>query len=181
MALLGAVLPALSERLEFQVADIGTLFLAMNLSMLACSSLIGVAMDRFGMKPPLAVGPLFVAVALARIAGADRIGDLIPAVILLGIGGAALNSATNTLVSDLHDDPKQKGAALNVLGVFFGIGALFLPLSAGALLARFGISRLLIAAGALCVLAALFSGSLRYPAPNSGKGPGHGAEPRRRL
>lgn len=165
MALLGAVMPALSERLEFEVADIGTLFLAMNLTMLACSSFIGAAMDRFGMKPPLAVGPVFVASALMLIAGADRTDDLIPAVILLGAGGAALNAATNTLVADLHDDPGQKGAALNILGVFFGIGALFLPLCAGALLGTLGIHRLLIASGALCVLAGLFAASLRYPAP----------------
>jgi fucose permease len=68
MALLGAVLPSLSGRLEFQVADIGTLFLAMNLAMLACSSSIGATVDRLGMKPPLARGPLFVAAALAPIA-----------------------------------------------------------------------------------------------------------------
>lgn len=165
MALLGAVLPALSGRLEFQVADIGTLFLAMNFAMLACSSFIGAAMDRFGMKPPLAIGPLFVASALMLIAGAARIADLIPAVILLGVGGAALNAATNTLVADLHEDPGRKSAALNILGVFFGIGALFLPFCAGALLGTLGIDRLLVASGALCVFAGLFAASLRYPAP----------------
>ena len=165
MALLGAVMPALSERLEFQVADIGTLFLAMNLSMLACSSFIGAAMDRFGMKLPLAVGPLFVASALALMAGAARVADLIPAVILLGAGGAALNAATNTLVADLHEDPGRKAAALNILGVFFGIGALFLPFCAGALLSTLGIHRLLVASAVLCVLAGVFAAALRYPAP----------------
>lgn len=165
MALLGAVLPALSGRLEFQVADIGTLFLAMNLTMLASSSLVGAAMDRFGMKPPLAAGPLLVAAALALIAGAARLGDLIPAVILLGAGGAALNAATNTLVADLHEDPGRKSAALNVLGVFFGIGALSLPFCAGALLGALGIARLLVAAAVLCVAAGLFAATLRYPPP----------------
>jgi len=165
MALLGAVLPALSGRLEFQVADIGTLFLAMNLAMLACSSLIGVGMDRYGMKPPLTVGPLLVAAALALIARAARFDSLIPAVVLVGVGGGALNAATNTLVADLHDDPKQKGAALNILGVFFGIGALFLPFCIGALLETFGIYRLLLAVAALCLFTALFAGSLHYPAP----------------
>jgi len=165
MALLGAVLPALSGRLEFQVADIGTLFLAMNLAMLACSSWIGAAIDRFGMKPPLAIGPLFVAAALALIARAARFDSLIPAVALVGIGGGALNAAANTLVADLHEDPKQKGAALNILGVFFGIGALFLPFCVGALLETFGIRRLILGAAVLCLFTALYAGSLRYPAP----------------
>ena len=57
MALFGASLPALAGRLEFQVADIGTLFLAMNGAMLVSSLALGLAMDRFGMKPPLALGP----------------------------------------------------------------------------------------------------------------------------
>jgi fucose permease len=165
MALLGAVLPALSGRLEFQVEDIGTLFLAMNLAMLVSSSFLGAALDRFGMKPPLAIGPLLVAAALAAIADAARISHLIPAVVLLGTGGAALNAATNTLVADLDEDPRRKAAALNILGVFFGVGALCLPFCAGALLGTLGIHRLLLAASALCALAGLFAASLHYPAP----------------
>jgi MFS family permease len=110
------------------------LFMAMSLSMLAFSSFIGVAMDRFGMKPPLVNGPLLVALALVLMSIASRLADLIPAVIVLGAGGAALNAATNTLVADLHEDPGRKGAALNILGVFCGIGALFLPFCVGALL-----------------------------------------------
>src|SRR5882757_8903652 len=97
MALLGAVLPALSERLHFAVADIGTLFLIMNFAMLVCSLVLGLGMDRFGMKPPLALGPLLVAVALVLIAYAQAFADLFPAVALLGIGGGAVNGAANTL------------------------------------------------------------------------------------
>ena len=52
MALLGAILPSLAGRLQFETADIGTLFLVMNGAMLASSLALGLAMDRFGMKPP---------------------------------------------------------------------------------------------------------------------------------
>jgi MFS transporter, FHS family, glucose/mannose:H+ symporter len=146
MALLGAILPALSERLHFAVADIGTLFLIMNFAMLICSLALGLAMDRFGMKPPLALGPLLVAAALVLIAYAQAFSDLFPAVALLGIGGGAVNGAANTLVADLHEDPRKKSAALNLVGVFFGFGALFLPFTIGALLARFSLATLLLAA-----------------------------------
>ncbi len=144
MALLGTILPVLSARLEFQVSSIGTLFLVMNFAMLASSLLLGVAMDRFGMKPPLAAGPLLVAVSLVMILRADTFAALISAAVLLGIGGGALNGATNTLVADLHDEPKRKSSALNVLGVFFGFGALFLPFTVGALLSALGLERLLL-------------------------------------
>ena len=165
MALIGAILPALSGRLEFGLADIGTLFLAMNLAMLACSSFIGLAMDRFGMKPPLLAGPVLVAAALGLIAVAARFPALIPAVMLLGLGGGGLNAATNTLIADIHDHPRQKSAALNILGVFFGFGALFMPFAISLLLASFGIRTLLLGSAVLCLGAAAFAGTLRYPAP----------------
>ncbi|HEY2017655.1 MAG TPA: MFS transporter [Bryobacteraceae bacterium] len=168
MALLGAILPSLAGRLQFETADIGTLFLVMNGAMLAASLVLGLAMDRFGMKPPLAVGPLLVAGALIIVVRATAFADLLPAVVLLGIGGGALNGATNTLVADLHEDQGRKSAALNVLGVFFGFGALFLPFTIGALLARFSVGPLLVIAAALCAAAGIFAAVLRFPAPKQG-------------
>ena len=165
MALIGATLPALAARLQFQVADIGTLFLAMNGAMLVTSLALGLAMDRFGMKLPLALGPLLVAAALIAVARAANLNDLLIAVLLLGCGGGALNGATNTLVADLHDDPRRKSAALNRLGIFFGFGALFLPFSVGALLAHLSVGTLLLAAAALCAAAGVFASALRFPAP----------------
>ena len=126
---------------------------------------LGLAMDRFGMKLPLALGPVLVAAALVVVARAAVLADLRIAVLLLGVGGGALNGASNTLVADLHDDPRRKGAALNRLGVFFGFGALLLPFAMGALLARLSMGALLVAAAALCGAAGLFASALRFPAP----------------
>jgi MFS transporter, FHS family, glucose/mannose:H+ symporter len=165
MALLGAVLPELSARLQFSLGSIGTLFLVMNFAMLLTSLIVGAAMDRFGMKPPLAVAPWLVAGALLIIAAASRYEALLPAVVLLGIGGGALNGATNVLVADLHDDPRRKASALNLLGVFFGFGALFLPFTFGALLAALGSAVLLYAAAGLCIATAAYAALLRFPAP----------------
>src|SRR5690348_12037458 len=64
MALLGAVLPALSARIGFDLAQAGQLFLVMNLCMLVCSLGLGPAMDRIGMKAPMTLGPLAVGGAL---------------------------------------------------------------------------------------------------------------------
>ena len=170
MVLLGAVLPALSSRLVFDAAGIGTLFVWMNTAMLACSLVLGFAMDRYGMKPPLVLGPMLAAGALVLIARASRFEDLIPAVMLMGFGGGALNGATNTLVADLHENAQKKSSALNLLGVFFGIGALFMPFAIGALLEKFSITWLLLAASFLCVVAGVYSGALRFPEPKQGHG-----------
>src|SRR5215469_18138324 len=143
MALLGAILPSLSARLHFETAQIGILFLVMNGGMLASSLVLGLVMDRFGMKLPLAVGALLVASTLLLVAGASSFASLLPMVVLLGIGGAALNGGTNTLVADLHTDAGRKSAALNRLGVFFGFGALSLPFAIGSLLAASSLETIL--------------------------------------
>jgi FHS family glucose/mannose:H+ symporter-like MFS transporter len=165
MALLGAVMPVLSARLSLGLDDVGTLFLVTNAAMLAASLLVGPAMDRFGMKAPLALGATLVAVALMGIATSARLVDLLAAVACLGLGGGALNASTNTLVADLHEDPDSKASALNVLGVFFGFGALLLPFSIGALLSRAGLGGLLLSAAILCVGTAAAALMLRFPAP----------------
>lgn len=165
MAVLGAILPLLAVRLQLATPEIGKLFLVMNGAMLASSLVLGLAMDRFGMKPPLAVGPLLVAAGLATVLNATTFVALLPSVVLFGIGGGALNGAANTLIADLHEDPRRKGAALNRLGVFFGFGALFLPFVIGALLARYSVAPLLIATSALCAAVGVFASSQRFPAP----------------
>jgi fucose permease len=167
MALLGAVLPSLGERLHFPLAASGSLFLSMNCAMLFGSLALGAWMDRHGMRLPLAAGPVLVAVGLALVVQASSFAALLPGMLALGFGGIALNNGTNTLVSDLHDDAATKGAALNRLGIFYGFGALALPMGLGALVSRLGTAPVLLAAAALCVAVGLYSATPKYPAPKA--------------
>jgi FHS family glucose/mannose:H+ symporter-like MFS transporter len=84
---------------------------------------------------------------------------------LLGVGGGAVNAASNTLVADLHDDPAGKSAALNRLGVVFGFGALLLPFAMGLLLETIGLAGILSAAAALCALVAVYNVVPAFPPP----------------
>lgn len=170
VALLGTVMPVLSERLSLGLGNVGTLFLVMNGAMLAASLLVGPLMDRFGMKAPLALGILLVGGSLAAVAVASSFAAMLLAVACLGFGGGAINASANTLVADLHDDPDAKGSALNLLGVFYGIGALLLPFSVGVLVAAVGLPALLFAAAALCVATALVAFALPFPAPKQTHG-----------
>ena len=171
MALLGAIMPVLSDRMAFDMSDAGTLFLVMNAAMLASSLALGLVMDRFGLKVPLALGGWLVAGALVSIAMASTWLALLPAVFALGLGGGALNGGTNTLVADLHSQPQSKASALNLLGVFFGIGALLLPFSLGATIARVGLAGVLLGAAALCAASGAFAAALRFPAPKAAHRP----------
>lgn len=165
MALLGAVMPLLTERLGLSLGDVGTVFLVTNGSMLAASIITGPAIDRFGMRLPLGLGAMLVGVALSSIAVSRSTSGLLLAVSLLGLGGGAVNATANTLIADLHEDAEEKAAALNVLGVFFGFGALLLPFSIGALLSTVGLTNLLFAAGALAVVTGLVANRMRFPPP----------------
>ena len=162
-ALLGATLPVLSERLEIGLGRVGTLFLVLNACMLASSFALGSMQDRHGMKPQLVVGPLVVGVALLVVAGADRYAHLLLAVALLGVGGTALNGASNALVADLFEDPAAKNAALNRVGLFFGFGALLIPFLIGLLLRAVGLGGILAGGTGLCVLVAVANALPAYP------------------
>ncbi|HSL20555.1 MAG TPA: MFS transporter [Vicinamibacterales bacterium] len=178
MALVGAAMPVLTERLSLGLDDAGTLFLVTNAAMLAASLLVGPVMDRAGMKAPIAAGVTLVAIALLVISTVSRMGDLLLALACLGFGGGAVNASTNTLVADLHEDPQGKASALNLLGVFFGFGALLLPFSIGVLLSRVGLGGVLVGGAVLCAITGLVAVALRFPAPKQPQGLAFAAMPR---
>jgi fucose permease len=170
MALLGAILPLISSKIGIGLGGAGGLFFAMNLAMLVTMLSLGPLMDRFGKKPALVAGPFLVAAALALFAGAASYRPLAVASALMGIGGGALNGGTNTLVSDIHTDPGRRNSALNVLGIFLGFGALFVPFLIGSLVGTAGLERILLASAALAVLPGLLAVALRFPAPRRREG-----------
>jgi len=170
MALLGAILPMISQRLRFDLAQAGDLFLIMNATMLVGTFALGPLLDRFGIRLTFVVAPLFVAGALVLIANASSFTGLRGAIVLLGVGGGALNQATNTLIADLHEDERRKSSALNLLGVFFGFGALSIPFTIGALLGVLGLTNILYCATVLVCVTTLISLALAFPAPRQSAG-----------
>ncbi len=162
-ALLGAVLPILSARLGFNLAQSGALFAILNFGVLLCVLAVGPLIDRYGMKLSLILGPLGVALALLLVSVSPSYPWLAASVFLLGIAGGSLNAATNTLAADLHPDAARKNAALNLLGMYFGIGALLIPFGVGSLLARTGLEPILIASAIACALIGLYPATLVFP------------------
>jgi FHS family glucose/mannose:H+ symporter-like MFS transporter len=170
MALLGAILPLISGRLHFDLAQAGDLFLVMNATMLVGTFVLGPLLDRFGIKLTFVIAPLLEAAALVLIASARSFEGLRVAIVLLAMGGGALNQATNTLIADLHEDQRRKSSALNLLGVFFGFGALSIPFAIGSLLGLFGLANILYAAAAVVSATTLVSLALPFPAPRQSLG-----------
>ena len=165
MALLGAILPLLSASLHLTLSNVGNLFLLMNFAMLAVMPVLGPMMDRAGMKGVLLAGAAGTGLALLLIANAPSYRWLLGSIFLLGGAGGCLNGATNTLVADLHADPARKNSALNLLGVFFGFGALSLPFCLGVLQKTLGLRGILYLGTGLCVLLVVSCCIPVYPMP----------------
>jgi MFS family permease len=115
--------------------------------MLAASFPAGRWMDARGVRLPLALGAAAVAGALGLFDTAQGYGWLLAASALLGAGGAAVNAGSNTLVALLSAGERGKAGALNLLGVFFGIGALLVPLGLGTAATAAGTLLVMRAAG----------------------------------
>ena len=169
MAILGAILPSLFDRIGFGAAAAGTLFLTMNFAMLVTTVFFGPLVDRFGFKSLLAVSALLVALAFLLLSRASSYGLILGAAVVLGLGGGALNGGTNALTSDLHEG-EERGSALNVLGIFFGFGALSIPFLIGALRERLGVPAILLIATAISLVPFIIYTVLPFPRAKQAQG-----------
>ena len=162
MAIFGAILPSLFDRIGFGAGAAGNLFLTMNFAMLVTTLFFGPLVDRFGFKALLAVSAFLVAGAFLLLSMASTYGLVLGAAVVLGLGGGGLNGGTNALTSDLHDGDKR-GSALNVLGIFFGFGALTIPFLIGTLRELLGIPKILQVATFLSLVPFVIYVVLRFP------------------
>ncbi|MDD8015728.1 MAG: MFS transporter [Acidobacteriota bacterium] len=168
MAVLGAILPSLFDRIRFDKSAAGNLFLYMNSAMLLMSLVFGPVVDRFGFKVFLAASSLLVAASFFLLTVASAYSTVLIAAVMLGFGGGGLNGGTNALASDLH--PGRRSAALNLLGIFFGFGALFIPFLIGVLLKTEGLSRILGFASLISVIPFFLFCLHRFPVAKQAQG-----------
>jgi fucose permease len=165
---LGSMLPALFPVIGYQKADAGSLFLAMNLAMLIGSLLFGPVCDRFGFRILLLSSTFLVAGAFVLIAFAAGYRELVTALLTLGLGAGALNGAINALLNDISPDRRQH--ALNLLGLYFGCGALFTPFVVGSALETFGLRPILSGLTLLSLGPFVLFLLVEFPAPKHARG-----------
>ncbi len=168
MAILGAIMPSLFERIQFNKSEAGNLFFIMNLSMLVMSLIFGPVVDRFGYKLFLLFSSVLVAFSLFLFTTASTYSALLGATVMLGFGGGGLNGGTNALTSDIH--PEKRSSALNLLGIFFGFGALTIPFSIGAALDKVGLQPILLLAICLSLVPFVLFLIFSFPRPKHEQG-----------
>jgi MFS transporter, FHS family, glucose/mannose:H+ symporter len=166
---LGAVLPSIIERFGIDTAVAGTLFLLMSFGIMAGSLVFGPLVDRYGYKWLLIASATLILIGLEGIAFATSLGAMRVAVLFIGFGGGVINGAVNALVADISAEG-ERGAAISLLGVFFGLGAVGVPFALGVFLGRFSYSAIVAGVGAVVLGAILFIGLTRFPAPKQPQG-----------
>lgn len=127
---LGSIATNLQQKFNLDGIASGTIFSILPVGILTGSIFFGPVCDRYGFKKLLILACLAMFAGFQGIAYATSLGLLKLSIYFFGIGGGVLNGATNAVVSDISDE--NKGANLSILGVFFGLGALGMPLLLGA-------------------------------------------------
>jgi len=167
MAVLGTLfgLPEMRARLQIDMAQQGNVFLLLFMGILVSTLVAGPAIDSIGNKIILVASSALVAAGMAGLAYAHSFrGAAIPAV-LLGLGGGGLNTSTNVLVSDLYGE--KRGPMLNLLGIFYGIGALCIPLLAAVIAGHFAIGPQLLTCAGFAGACALLFLAMHFPASSA--------------
>lgn len=131
---LGSLAPHLRSKFSFDGIAAGTLFSILPVGILTGSFVFGPVCDRYGYKWLLVAACVAMFVGFQGIATVSSLAVLKVCIYIFGVGGGIINGATNAAVADIS--AANKGANLSLLGVFFGVGALGIPLVLGALSGR---------------------------------------------
>ena len=164
----GAILPSLKEKFRMNEIISGKLVALLPIGIIAGSLVFGPIADRYGYKMMFILTTLLMVAAFESLAFANSFLLLQVSIFVLGFGGGIINGATNAVVADISSEDKE--AHLSLLGVFFGVGALGMPLLLGILSKRFDYPAILSSVGILMVLTVIYFSSIKFPAPKHAQG-----------
>jgi fucose permease len=161
MAAIGPVLPALSARTGASLSVMGRLMSMIFLGSLAAQAVSGWASDRFGRRVVLAAGLLLLAVTGVAIAISTALPLTLSAGVVYGIGYGAFSLSGNVMTSELV--PARRASAVNLVNMFFGVGAVVGPLVVSVLLQRTGAALPALWMGAALLVAAALAAVTALP------------------
>jgi fucose permease len=159
-AMLGTILPELSERFRLSPRRNGTIAFAQALGLIIASLGVGPLLDNEGKKLGLIIGLALIAIALFALPRSSGFRSILFLLFLLGVGGGIVVTGANALVSDVGE--AHRATALNLVNLFFGLGGLATPFIAANLFGR-NWARLCYTIATLTVVSLAIEASTKMP------------------
>lgn len=135
--LTGGIGPALAELAHntgSSLSAAGGLFTALFFGALLAQPVAGAVYDRFGAKPVLLTGLLFMGLGTLACTASPSLTLVLLAGVITGIGHGSVDISTTVNVSGMYVE--KRTPALNLVNVFFGTGAVIAPAISGFTLAQ---------------------------------------------
>ncbi|HEY5902870.1 MAG TPA: MFS transporter [Anaerolineales bacterium] len=129
----GPTLPAMLAEMHFSYGTGGNIFFGEYLGFLIATLVTGILADRFGLKSAVLLAGMLLLVGVTGYSASHSAWLLAGSLFVIGMGLGALELGPNAIIVALH--PERKGMFLNLMSVMHGMGSLFAPLIAGAVLA----------------------------------------------
>jgi len=125
---LGPALPELAGHSSSSLAAVGAVITALFVGSIFSLLGAGPLFDRFGQYPVLFAGAALFGLGTLGLTLAPTLPLLLLAAGVAGLGHGAIDIGCNVLIGEVF--AHRRGAALNLLNVFFGVGAVLGPAAA---------------------------------------------------
>jgi fucose permease len=161
-AMLGTILPELSERFQLTPSQNGTIAFAQALGLMLASLSVGPLLDDEGKKTGLILGLAFICFVLFTLPRSSGFRSVVFLLFLLGVGGGIVVTGANALVSDVGE--AHRAIALNLVNLFFGLGGFATPFVSANLFNRNWL-RLCYSVAGLAVITLAIQVTIHMPPP----------------
>ncbi len=161
-AMLGTILPELSDRFHLTPRQNGTIALAQALGLIVASLAVGPLLDDGGKKAGLILGLAFISLALFVLPRSPGFRSIVVLLFFLGVGGGIVVTGANALISDVG--AAHRATTLNMVNLFFGLGGLATPFVSAHLFSRNWV-RLCYSVACLTVIALAVQAVTHMPPP----------------
>lgn len=128
-SIIGPALPTLADRTGTDLATIGALLTTSYFGTMVAQIIAGPLNDRLGARPVLLVAIFLSAGGMLLIAVSRTLWIMLPASVVYGFGFGGVDVTTNLLIAQRFAG--RSVPVLNLLHVFFGVGAVIGPAIAG--------------------------------------------------
>lgn len=136
VSVLGIALPEIRAAMDLSAVRAGTLFSAVFVAAASASWLAGRLSDSLGRRRVLVAGGIALGAGFGLVSTVHDYGPAVAFLAVAGLGYGFITATVLSLVSDLL--PGRRGLGMGLLSSTYGLGSMSGPVTAAAMIQRFG-------------------------------------------